>query len=107
MCQIMPLSQKIWIGKLFTENDGKFKFSAQGQDLTPFDGNVNKVKIPSEKKPLSYLGGLKIDASTHLSHLIRNKVAWPSTASVFIRGLWLSGSPTIPGDLCFCAESCI
>ena len=59
------------LNKLFTENGGKFKFSAQGQDLAPFDCNVTKVKIPSEIKPPSYLGGLKIDASTHLFHLVR------------------------------------
>ena len=29
---------------------GKFKFSAQGSDLTPLVGNETKVKTPSEIK---------------------------------------------------------
>ena len=36
---------------MFTEKGGKFEFSAQGQELAPFVGNVTKVKIPSEIKP--------------------------------------------------------
>ena len=37
--------------KLFTVKGGKFKLSAQGQDLAPLFGNVTKVKILSEIKP--------------------------------------------------------
>jgi hypothetical protein len=36
--------------KLFTEKGKKFKFSAQGRDLTPFVGNRSKVKIHFEIK---------------------------------------------------------
>ena len=49
MCQNSPLSRKF--EKLFTEKGGKFEFSAQGEELAPFVGNVTKVKIPSEVKP--------------------------------------------------------
>ena len=34
-----------------TEKGGKFEFSAQAQDMAPFDANVTKVKIPFEIKP--------------------------------------------------------
>ena len=37
--------------KLFSVTGGKFKFSAQENDLAPFVGNGTKVKIPSEIKP--------------------------------------------------------
>ena len=37
--------------KIFTILGGKFKFSAQGHDLTPFVGNGTKFKITSEIKP--------------------------------------------------------
>ena len=41
------------LNKLFTEKGRKFEFSAQGQDLAPFVGNVTKIKIHSEiKSPL-------------------------------------------------------
>ena len=37
--------------KLSTEKGGKFKFSAQGQDLASFVANVSKVRKPFEIKP--------------------------------------------------------
>ena len=40
--------------KLFTILGEKFKFSAQGHDLTPFVGNGTKFKIPSEINVLGF-----------------------------------------------------
>ena len=40
------------LNKLFSGKSGKFEFSAPGQDLAPFVGNLTKVYIPSEVKPL-------------------------------------------------------
>ena len=37
--------------KLFTVKGGKFKLSAQRQDLAPLFGNVTKVKILSKINP--------------------------------------------------------
>ena len=47
-CQISPLSRKFEY--LFSEKGGKFKLSAQGQDLAPFVGDGTRVKILSEIK---------------------------------------------------------
>ena len=50
-----PWAEKL--NKLFNEKGGKFKLSAQGQNLAPFFGNGTKVKIPSKiKLPLHCIG---------------------------------------------------
>ena len=42
--------------KVFTVIGGKFKFSAQGSNLSPFVGNGTKNKIPSDIKPHGHVG---------------------------------------------------
>ena len=46
--KLLPWAENL--NKLFAVMCGKFKFSAQESDLSPFVGNETKFKIPSEIK---------------------------------------------------------